>query len=494
MDHLGATSTVVLYFLGAAALYGVYHYNFDKLRHIPIVGASSIPGLSYIHGLQFSLRAAEILEEGCQKYGNNGGIFRVAQTDQWTVMVSSPQLIDELRRFSDDQMSLRHGLGEMNGTSYAFGTKFTSPESLIDAVQEEMLLAFSDLIPQTADEEWVGVLGLSTVIGLVSRMTNRVFVGKPLCRDPGFMQIATNVPHDMLNTRTVLNLFPVFLKPLIVRLITPFPRRVRECMPFIESELQDRIRVANEEDGDANRYDNFFQILVQELVSRGNTMESIISSLFLLEIGAMHTTSMSFTHALFELAAHPEYAQELRHEAQQVFKDFDGVWSKDVVAKLTKHDSFLKESMRVYDPNATSLFRKAMRNVTFSNGICIPKGTLVIAAARHAHFNENSYASPNVFNPWRFVPTNEGLGTFSHNVTTPSVDYLHFGLGKHSCPGRFFAALQMKMMLAHIVMNYDVQFENGGPGPREKWNVTSLIPDRTAKVYFQKRKTDDVDL
>ncbi|TCD64758.1 hypothetical protein EIP91_003649 [Steccherinum ochraceum] len=505
MDFVPA-STALLGLLGAVIIFGTYRYRFDKLRHIPIVGASSVPGLSYISGFKYFIRAKQILNEGCEKYGDNGGIFRVAQSDQWAVVVTSPQLIDELRRFPDDQMSLRHGLGEMTAASYVFGTKFTSalliPQIFqylgrqvgerVDAVHDEMVLAFSDLIPTAADGEWAGVLGFSTIVSLVSRMTNRVLVGKPLCRDPGFMKLATNVPLDLLQARAVVNLFPNLLKPLVARLFSPFPRRVQECKPFIESELQDRIRIAKEEGGDANRYDDFFQVLVQELVALDSTVDSIISSLFVLEFGALHTTAISFTHALFELAANPEYARELRHEAQAVSKDVNGVWNKDAIARLTRHDSFLKETMRVYGTNATSLFRKAMRDVTFSNGTHIPKGTLVIAAAKHAHFNEDSYASPDVFDPWRFVLTEKDKGTFNHNVTTPRVDYLPFGLGKHSCPGRFFAALEMKIMLAHIVVNYDVQFENGGPRPKEKWMVTSILPDRTAKVYFRKRKTGSI--
>ena len=54
-------------------------------------------------------------------------------------------------------------------------------------------------------------------------------------------------------------------------------------------------------------------------------------------------------------------------------------------------------------------------------------------------------------------------------------------------PGRFFAALEMKLLLAHMVMTYDIQFENGGPQPPGVWRGASVFPDRTAKVYFKKR-------
>jgi len=45
------------------------------------------------------------------------------------------------------------------------------------------------------------------------------------------------------------------------------------------------------------------------------------------------------------LAAHPEFLKPLRQEIETVIKK-EG-WSKAAVAKMTKLDSFIKETMRV---------------------------------------------------------------------------------------------------------------------------------------------------
>ena len=55
-------------------------------------------------------------------------------------------------------------------------------------------------------------------------------------------------------------------------------------------------------------------------------------------------------------------------------------------------------------------------------------------------------------------------------------------------PGRFFAANELKAMMAHVVMNYDVKFEQEGVRPPNKWYGLSLGPDPTAKVLFRKRQ------
>jgi hypothetical protein len=53
-----------------------------------------------------------------------------------------------------------------------------------------------------------------------------------------------------------------------------------------------------------------------------------------------------FTHALYNLAAHPEYIAPLREEIE--FLVTSEGWEKSTLAKMRKLDSFLKESLRLH--------------------------------------------------------------------------------------------------------------------------------------------------
>lgn len=55
-------------------------------------------------------------------------------------------------------------------------------------------------------------------------------------------------------------------------------------------------------------------------------------------------------------------------------------------------------------------------------------------------------------------------------------------------PGRFFAANELKALLAHIVMNYDVKMEKEGQIPPSVWYTNSRSPNRDAEVLFRKRQ------
>lgn len=54
-------------------------------------------------------------------------------------------------------------------------------------------------------------------------------------------------------------------------------------------------------------------------------------------------------------------------------------------------------------------------------------------------------------------------------------------------PGRFFAAAELKTMLAHIVMTYDIKLEENTIRPQSLRIGSSIGANPTAKVMFRKR-------
>ena len=73
------------------------------------------------------------------------------------------------------------------------------------------------------------------------------------------------------------------------------------------------------------------------------------------------------------------------------------------------------------------------------------------------------------------------LFSLSHSQSV--LMYVAFGFS----PGRFFAVTELKSMLAHVILNYDVKLENGGPRPANMFIESSVVPDRNGRVMFRKR-------
>lgn len=54
-------------------------------------------------------------------------------------------------------------------------------------------------------------------------------------------------------------------------------------------------------------------------------------------------------------------------------------------------------------------------------------------------------------------------------------------------PGRFFAVILLKSMLAHIILSYDVKLEDNVAPPRSLHLGTAILANPTAKIMFRRR-------
>ena len=239
----------------------------------------------------------------------------------------------------------------------------------------------------------------------------------------------------------------------------------------------------------------------------------------------MDNTRQSFTHALFHLAANPRYIQPLREEVEAITKE-EG-WSKAALGKMRKIDSFLRECQRVegfssgmclyirsmshllrfFNP-LVGLLRKTLKDFTFSDSTFVPKGTVIVTPMRSIHHDKTFYENAHAFEPFRFADLHEEDGAdVRYQFTSTTTEYLPFGHGRYAwyglsfslfpitieihrlyvSPGRFFAASELKSMLAHVVVMYDVKLADNATRPRTLHFATVLMPDPNAEVMFRRR-------
>ena len=59
-------------------------------------------------------------------------------------------------------------------------------------------------------------------------------------------------------------------------------------------------------------------------------------------------------------------------------------------------------------------------------------------------------------------------------------------------PGRFFAANELKAMMAYIIANYDVKFEQEGVRPKNIHVSQTITPHPEARVLFRQRTTASI--
>ncbi|PPQ74371.1 hypothetical protein CVT26_000689 [Gymnopilus dilepis] len=472
-----------------------------KLKHIPTVGGSSNILLSYISSLRYNFHGQEMIQEGYEKY--KGSAFKVPTMTRWLVVISGPQMLDDVRRASDEYMSLDASESEILQSKYTAGKAihsdpwhanfFRAPltkhlSNRHEGIVEEVLSAAEDIFRGLKTDGFqVTVHEIAKKI--IARGSSHIFVGLPLCRNADYLQLSEKFTMEVFLSSHLINVFPKVFHPILGCLITgKVTKTVKQVENYIRPlvQIHTNQKVQSEETVD-NEFGNLVTWMVDEAMASGRPIDLDDLTRRILGTNFVSISSMAaaLTDALFNLAAYPEYASPLRQEIESVV-GAEG-WNKISVAKMVKVDSFIKETQRLGTGGVTGN-RQLLKNFTFSNGIFLPAGTYFAFASHSTHRDEAFYSNSTEFQGFRFSDVApEEVDDPKHQMVSLTPEYLIFGSGRHACPGRFFAAFVLKIAFAYIVLNYDVEFPENGRLPDHWWFQTVCLPDVKAELIFKKR-------
>ena len=65
--------------------------------------------------------------------------------------------------------------------------------------------------------------------------------------------------------------------------------------------------------------------------------------------------------------------------------------------------------------------------------------------------------------------------------------YVCQSLGRHACPGRFFATSELKLILAYMILNYDI--EPLDKRPEDIFAGPSKLPPLASTIKVRRRQT-----
>ncbi|KAG9251502.1 cytochrome P450 [Emericellopsis atlantica] len=390
-------------------------------------------------------------------------------------------------------------------TNIIVGTLTKEIANLVPGLAEEIAYCFDRHLGADPEFKEIGVY--DSMQHVLSGVTNRALVGFPLCREQKVLDMGIAFAQDIPLSSMLMRCFPGFAKPLVAPLIT-LPNRIHTrkfeklLAPEIETRLQQcglRQGVQASEKSDVPRRNDFLQWSIEQAKAIGNPKNWRVSALaqrvLLLNFAAIHTSTFAMTHVLLDLAsAPPEIIEELREEAANMLKEHDGQWSKRGLAQLEKLDSAMRESQRKNSFVGLGLMRKvvAQDGVTFPSGVHVRQGNSVCVPAYSVLQDSAVYTDPKTYKPFRFyearVSETEGYVKRARNAfPTASPDFLGWGLGRNACPGRFFASNEIKMMLAYLLLHYDIEHQESRP--RNVWFGMNRIPPMKATLRMRKRAT-----
>jgi cytochrome P450 len=195
-------------------------------------------------------------------------------------------------------------------------------------------------------------------------------------------------------------------------------------------------------DASSRRTPDMLSTLLDVQDERGEFLDrnTIVDELLLFLFAGHDTTVTSTSNVLYHLAQYPEVAARARAEQAALV---DARFSLESIRAMSYLDAVIKESMRLIPPIGGS-FRVMTREAELE-GYRIPAGWRIAVGPRSVHFDAHYYPEPQRFDPDRWLSEKQ----------RPTFSYIPFGGGPRVCIGQHFAQLEMHVLLALLLREFE---------------------------------------
>ncbi|KAI6334005.1 hypothetical protein MCOR07_001423 [Pyricularia oryzae] len=365
----------------------------------------------------------------------------------------------------------------------------------LNDLSEDTLSAIDDLVP-AGDGDWGEIPVSDVVVKIVHRVSSRTFLGNDGPRNTQWLDLAQTYTPDISLAGFILDLVPPLLRPLaqwcipamhrgrrqlatargLVAAMIDERRRRQEVQP-VSSDGGEKKQVVGSDDaigwfdraagGDARLYDAAAAQLALTFV-------------------ADHTSANFIAKALLDLARHPEVVCELRREIEREVSGLGWAgWEKANLHRMKLLDSVIKESMRLQPIFFASMLGAVTQEMSLKDGTVLPVGTR-IAVSGDGNRDPDVYDKPDEWDGYRYYKMRQGGEREDMaQLACATTEHAGFGVGKHSCPGRFYAADVMKIILCHLLMRYDWKVSEAGPETVVMGWTQMVHPE--AKILLRRR-------
>ncbi|CZR69532.1 related to cycloheximide-inducible protein CIP70 (cytochrome P450 family) [Phialocephala subalpina] len=501
--------------VAVAILAGFLYSNYEAppdISHIPVLGAE----LDVKTRRQaYTYNARTFLERGYNEFNKLGKAFQLDTADGPKIVLNVKQseevsakpdnIVDNMRpngRGVQDKYT-----GYMDGDDVIFRIIKTQLSTRLgelgDILAHQTDKSLAAYIPPC--NEWTPVVFYDSITRVVAAVSTRIFVGEELTTSEEWLQITIDYTKQLMEAAHAIKFLNPWLRPIFYRFLPQFRTlmNTNEAALRIVKPLVQARREAMDKP-DFNGGDNMLQWMLDERVKKGfhdKDYRYLAQLQLQLSFAAIHTTSMALTNMLYDLIANPEMIGILHEEVKEQLALNNGSWEGQFLKKLQKVDSFMKESQRHNPVGLTISDRDILRPITLSDGTFLPAGTTITSNGWHINRDPDvlqSESDPKKFDGLRYYNMRDQLiktglddkkVAGKHQFVSISSSSMMFGTGKHACPGRFFAGNEIKLLLAKIVMRFDLKMP---PGVTERYPGFSYeqsnLLDTTKNIMMKRRK------
>ncbi|KAF3008721.1 hypothetical protein E8E13_009726 [Curvularia kusanoi] len=433
-------------------------------------------------------------------------VWRVASADDEDTVVVPTSFLPELKKLPDDVLSFPGAVEKASAMEVKYTGLVVDSHLLVQSVRSDLTPALGRVNAMVREEvdktvekympacdDWTEVSIYKVLVDVIAQVSGRVFVGPELCEDPFYLDCATNYTIDMIDSVTAIKQIRPWLRPFLAPR-TPQMRRLRQKEKDLINYVAPMIKQRQEAAKDPNweKPDDMTQWVLDRSANSNISPKDFAGMQLSLIFAAIHTTSTTALNLFFTLASTPEFIEPLRDEVRSVLAEHNGEITIKALQQMEKLDSYMKEVMRFYPVGMVSFMRKVLKGITLSNGQYIPPGVLIEVPSHAVYSDEALWPNSEKFDGFRHYNLRRNGSSTDHarnQFVTTNEQNLVFGYGRHACPGRFFATNEIKMIVAKMILDYDMKMPNGLTERYPQIEIgKGLNPDASKTLLFRKVK------
>lgn len=460
----------------------------------------------------FMFHSASMYEEGYKTRRND--VHRIRTPDGDHIIIPN-SFLDHLRQKTDEQIDVTTAFMKLLENDYIHLFPSHHHTHIANSVVKKELTrslvkinpALSKAVAETvaevmddASKDWTPVTIHARLLRIVAIVSGHVFVGPDLCRDPVYLDAAVNFTTDITAAVPAVKRWPWIIRPL-ARYWEPQLAKVEGHRSRMRAFLAPVIaeRQARKARGDTEMPSDTLQWMLDKTEAEGITDVAVITNMqLLLTMAAIHTTTLTTTYILHDLVERPEVVEACRKEIKEVLaaSESPDEMTTHALFNMKLVDSVMRESQRLNPPFLDAFRRYTLKPVTLPDGTHLPAGCIIEAANKPVLLDPELYPNPTTFDPYRFVRLRtdpdapDPLGFKNreqYQFVSVTKENMSFGFGRHACPGRFFAANEIKLILANLLLNYDIKAMPIKDGKDGNIGVGGG-PDPTREILFRRVK------
>ncbi|KAF1952479.1 cytochrome P450 [Byssothecium circinans] len=240
------------------------------------------------------------------------------------------------------------------------------------------------------------------------------------------------------------------LEALMTRLLVPKTAAAWRVLHLNNSREKTMRRLA---DPDREHTDFIYHILRNESKKTLSQTEIVLNIALFISAGT-DTTATALTGWTYYVCTHRAvYARLIREVRSALHSPEDIRWEK--VRNLRYLDATINEALRLFPPSPASQQRIVPRGGATIDGYYLPAGTTVAVSPWSSTHSPLNFKEPDEFRPERWLQEDETYKSDRLGASVP------FGNGPRVCIGRNLALMEMRLIAAHMLWQFDMELDRG---------------------------------